>query len=280
MFINCPYCSQLVATDPIGDLPPTHCPHCGSLLRRDHSQPDDVGDDPPPLDLGTLLDPVALAAAAARPADDPAIPAADEATAAPAPVTDAAPAEPAAAPTDSPAPPPARPGRRLPSFARGDGTRSALPFERWLIVAIVILVLILLLQLLLADRDRLAGDARWRPLLTTVCGALRCDLPPWREPAAFTLLQRDVRQHPGIPGALRVTATFRNDARWAQPWPQLQLTLSDVNGRPAGARSFSAAEYLGGTPGQAELASGETAAVAMDIMEPAPQIVAYDFRFR
>jgi hypothetical protein len=28
------------------------------------------------------------------------------------------------------------------------------------------------------------------------------------------------------------------------------------------------------------LASGETATVAMDILEPAAQIVAYDFRFR
>lgn len=287
MFINCPYCSQLVATDPIGDLPPTHCPHCGSLLRRDHTRPDEVDDDPPPLDLGTLLDPVALAEAATRPApsavavhsgDRPdEAQAAAHADAAIAPTAEEA--DPPAIPV-SPPQPPARPGRRLPSFARGDGTRPALPFERWLILAIAILTLLLLLQLLLADRARLAGDARWRPLLASVCGALRCDLPPWREPGAFTLLQRDVRQHPGIAGALRVTATFRNDARWAQPWPRLQLTLSDVNGRPAGARSFDAAEYLGGTPGQPELASGETAAVAMDIMEPAPQIVAYDFRFR
>ena len=67
---------------------------------------------------------------------------------------------------------------------------------------------------------------------------------------------------------LRVTATFRNDARWAQPWPRLRLTLTDGNGRPAGERSFDAHEYLGGAPNQPLLAGGESAAVAMDILEP------------
>ena len=61
---------------------------------------------------------------------------------------------------------------------------------------------------------------------------------------------------------------------------RLKLTLSDANGRPAGERSFAAEEYLGGAPSQAELASGESATVAMDILEPASGIVGYDFSFR
>ena len=77
-----------------------------------------------------------------------------------------------------------------------------------------------------------------------------------------------------------MSATFRNDARWPQPWPRLQLSLADVHGRTAGVRSFTAEEYLGGAPAQPELASGETATVAMDILEPAPDIVAFDFGFR
>jgi hypothetical protein len=175
-----------------------------------------------------------------------------------------------------------RAGQVTPSFARTSAqTAEASHARAWpAIAAIVGLSGLLILQMLLADRARLAADARWRPLLETLCGALSCDLPPWREPGAFTLLQRDVRQHPTALGALRVTASFRNDARWSQPWPTLQLTLSDVNGRPSGQRSFDAREYLGGAPAQQVLASGETATVAMDIVEPAAQIVAYDVRFR
>jgi hypothetical protein len=55
--------------------------------------------------------------------------------------------------------------------------------------------------------------------------ALRCSVPAWREPAAFHVTSRDVRPHPTAAGVLLVTATFRNDARFAQPWPRLQLSL-------------------------------------------------------
>lgn len=314
MFINCPYCKALVSTDPVTDLPPPHCPHCDSLLRRDPQTADDVA-EVAPIDLGTLLDARAIAEAAAEAEADAAARAAASAEAARveapraeatdfasifesvridaarqdvAPV-DSAVADPSAdddatgtrvPPASVAIAPAAATTRRLPSFAHNADGSARPARERWLIVAVIALAVLLVLQLLLADRARLAANAQWRPMLATLCTALRCELPPWREPAAFTLLQRDVRQHPTLPGVLRVSATFRNDARWPQPWPRLQLTLSDVNGRPAGQRRFEAQEYLGGMPGQTELASGESATVAMDILEPAPQIVAYDFRFR
>ncbi len=300
MFINCPYCSALVATDPVNDLPPTHCPHCASLLRRDETVVDDET-VPARVDLGDLLQASAgqtahedsrnhLAAditttdgiatdmdfAEHAPADT----SADDAPCVAGVAADVAVAAPsmAAVNISVTTAPVKRRQRATPSFVRGvasTGTR-----ERWGPVLAIALALLLALQLLLADRARLAANPQWRPLLTVLCNALACRLPPWREPAAFTLLQRDVRQHPSIPGALRVSATFRNDARWPQPWPQLRLSLSDANGRAAGERSFRADEYLGGPATQAELASGESATVAMDVLEPAARIVAYDFSFR
>jgi hypothetical protein len=293
MFINCPYCRTLVATDPVTDLPPTHCPQCASLLRRDASVEDDDTESSP-VDLGDLLEPRATGTLQATTHDAPredthASTADADALRRDDTVTDTidgeervdgvdvtAPAVVAAAPIA----PTKRGLRNAPSFVRGTAMTSAGSRERWLPAVAAILALLLGLQWLLADRARLAADPKWRPVLNTVCRLLRCDLPPWREPAAFTLLQRDVRQHPNIPGALRVSATFRNDARWPQPWPSLRLTLSDMNGRPAGERSFRAHEYLGGPPSQPELASGESTTVAMDILEPAARIVAYDFSFR
>lgn len=138
----------------------------------------------------------------------------------------------------------------------------------------------LLVQILLADRMQLAADARWRPFVSAACMILRCEVPAWREPAAITLVDRDVRPHPARAGALRVKATFRNDARWAQAWPVLMLTLSDVDGRVVGARAFQPREYLGREPAHATIASDEAAAVAMDILEPMPGVVAFTFDFR
>lgn len=294
MFINCPYCRALVATDPATDLPPTHCPDCMSLLRRDETVEDDA-DAPASVNLGDLLEARIDETAHENPAADPVteFTITDEITTGMTSAEDALAdtsdndgehsadvAIVAPAMTTATSDTPTKLGlRAAPSFARG-ATMSTVPRDRWAPAVAAALALLLALQLLLADRVRLAADAQWRPLLNAVCSVLFCDLPPWREPAAFTLLQRDVRQHPSIPGALRVSATFRNDARWPQPWPQLQLTLSDANSRPAGERNFGANDYLGGPPSQPELASGESAAVAMDIFEPAAQIVAYDFKFR
>lgn len=137
----------------------------------------------------------------------------------------------------------------------------------------------LALQLLLADRAALAADARWRPVVASLCGALGCALPPWREPSAFQVVERDVRADPARAGVLRVSARLRNDARWAQPWPMLRLTLSDVHGRAVAARAFAPREYLGGAPTQSGLGSGQSATLSLQIREPGAQAVAFTFDF-
>lgn len=147
----------------------------------------------------------------------------------------------------------------------------------WLLGA---LSLLLVVQVLLADRARLAMDAGWRPLLMSMCGVLRCSLPPWREPEAFVMLSRDVRPVIGAPGTLQAQASFRNDARWPQPWPVLLLTLKDADGRTLGARALLPAEYLDTSADGSEIAAGQSAQVAVRIREPSTNVVAYSFDFR
>ena len=45
-------------------------------------------------------------------------------------------------------------------------------------------------------------------------------------------------------------------------------------------RRFAPRDYLGASPTRSGLASGQSATVAMDIVEPAPRIVAFTFDFR
>ena len=388
MFVNCPSCHGLVATDPATDLPPERCPRCAAQMRNlaavaepasdarsgvaaavaeavgdvDAGGAADPADDraaQPAISIANLLQadartgsapasgsaplPSTTPAQAARPADAVVVEAGPSAlpdggqeagessatavetpapgaefapspspspapapkpepepesksesesnpaaTPTPAADTDPDPASesaPATAPAPSPAPPPAavRPRRAAPSFARtrraaDDATPGT---RRWpLPAAIAGLGLLLGLQWLLADRERLAADPTWRPLVTTVCGVLRCSLPPWHEPAAFALLERDVRPHPQAGNALRITASFRNDAAWAQAWPEVVLTLSDLDGRPLGARAFTPVEYLGSAPTTALVGPGEGAVIRMDVLEPGSGAVGFSFDFR
>ena len=257
MFVACPNCGFLVAAQ---SGTSQRCPRCGSAI------------DPR---LAKPLEP-AVSASVETPAE--AIPeAAPAATGT---------AEPIATDSEEKALPQAaaeaKPRRarshHAPSFARRHAPAPVRTthWRSWLIVAG--LFVLLLVQMVLAQRVELAGNARWRPLITSTCALLRCQVPAWREPAAFTMLQRSVQPKAGTRGVLHVSASFRNDARWAQPWPTVLLTLSDMDGRQVGMRAFTPADYLGKDAAGA-IASGQSATIQLDVVEPAQQVVAFTFDF-
>lgn len=165
-----------------------------------------------------------------------------------------------------------------PSFMRAP--ERAPPTPRWQWALVGGLVVLLSLQIAVADRARLAADAGSRPWIAGLCSVLRCSLPAWQEPAAFSMISRDVRPVPGQPGALQVQASFRNDARWAQAWPSLRLSLSDADGRVIGTRVFAPRDYLDPTADAASvLEPGQSAQIAFRVREPAASTVAFTFEF-
>lgn len=149
---------------------------------------------------------------------------------------------------------------------------------RWAAVAVV-LSLALLLQVIIADRKRLATDPVWRPRLEMLCGVLRCTLPAWKEPRAFHVTSRDIRPHPSVPNALLLTASFRNDAAFAQDWPQLEVALTDLDDQPLGLRRFEAREYLGNEPAMPMIMPGQSASLTLEIMDPGKHAVAFRLEF-
>lgn len=276
MFVLCPHCQFLVTVDPLSGEPPARCPRCDEALAVAPAHATDV--EAPATPIAAARD-VALSPTDGAPLQPPeAVPQ----EAAPAPFPPSTEAAAADVVHGGPAPvaqPCIAPSAAAP--ARADAVPVAAArwrmSEGWIIAALAVL---LALQLLLANRATLAADARWRPALALACGVLRCMLPPWREPAAFTLLDRDVTPDPRQPGVLRVTGRFRNDARWPQPWPKLLLALSDADGRVAGERAFAPADYRAGDATENQLGSGQIATFRIAVIEPAPRTVAFTFDFR
>jgi hypothetical protein len=303
MFVPCPHCGFLVALIATRDRAPQRCPRCDGMVES----PDVIGDEAiatddapavesadvesadvasavspvtettPPASTGLLQadavveQPVADAPAVDTTEGEPATPTFEQAI-------EAAAIRPAAPRRQRRAARPRRKGE--PSFASRDrATDNARLHWRWY-AAIAGLVLLLGLQLMLAQRRELAADARWRPYVSALCTVAGCALPPWHEPAAFTMIQRNVRAKPGSAGVLAVEASFRNDAHWPQPWPTLLLGLSDVDGRLAGQRAFTPGEYRPGQKATDELLPGQSATVTLEVIEPAPRIVAFTFDFR
>jgi hypothetical protein len=108
---------------------------------------------------------------------------------------------------------------------------------------------------------------------------LGCDLPPWREPSALRVTSREMRPHPSVPRALLVTASFSNEARFAQAWPQLELSLTDLDGQALGLRRFTPTEYLGSAPRSERIEPGQSAIVTLEIADPGMRALAYRIDF-
>ena len=312
MFYSCPHCRELVATDRQTRLPPALCPRCGGVLREPDA-PTEVpsssvdgglsfasflrGDEtdateapatgaPPPASA-----PASASVADPAPARQPEVQDAGTAThaesAIPGTVDERAAIEPDSAapapflPPHTFSPAPSAFDSHAPSFMRRPAsTATPAHVSKWQWMAVLVLATLLLVQVLVADRARLAAEAGWRPLIITLCDALGCSVPAWHQPGAISMLSRDVSPIAGSNGGLDVRATFRTDARWAQRWPVLLLSLSDADGRVLGSRAFLPGEYLGADTTQTELAPGQSARVTLKLQEPDPGVVAFSFDFR
>lgn len=136
----------------------------------------------------------------------------------------------------------------------------------WLYISSVLLLTLLSLQIVLAKRDTLAVYPEWRPLLSQLCLIASCRLEAWRQPEAFVPVAQSVAADSNQSGVLMVTLSFRNDAQWPQPWPQIEIRLNDVNGDALGMRRFKPEEYLN-DGSSSDIKPGQTVSVEIALQE-------------
>lgn len=164
-----------------------------------------------------------------------------------------------------------------PRFARHGTPRP----RRWpWIVVILVLLVLLAAQLGWALRDQLIADSVVGPWLRQGCEWADCQLPLVQDVKQLKLLARDVQAHPSVPGALLISATVRNDAPFAQPYPVVSVTLSDVNGKRIAMRRLRPSEYLADSYAlQHGLPSGANTALVLEVEDPGDKAVAFELGF-
>ncbi|MBN8726945.1 MAG: zinc-ribbon and DUF3426 domain-containing protein [Xanthomonadales bacterium] len=167
---------------------------------------------------------------------------------------------------------------RPPAFA----TRRARRPRRngpWL-AACALLLVALAAQAAWSERDRWLDAPRVRAWLDPACARLGCTLPLRRDAARLVLSSRDIRPHPSAPGALIISATLRNDAPFAQAYPTLKITLSNLDERRVAMRRFRPDEYIGDRRELAAgLGPGASSALAFEVVDPGQDAVAFEFDF-
>jgi predicted Zn finger-like uncharacterized protein len=143
----------------------------------------------------------------------------------------------------------------------------------WLAVTVMFVVL-LGAQVKYFFVEKYAQDESLRSYLSAFCGIANCSLPPRKDPFKFTLTHTKIDLHPAQPGAIRVTVKLINEAGFAQPFPHLQLTLTDRVGRVVGRRTFSPDLYMDHNPDQL-LGKGELASILFDLARPHEKAVGF-----
>jgi predicted Zn finger-like uncharacterized protein len=153
--------------------------------------------------------------------------------------------------------------------------------RRWpWVVICTLLALLLAAQVAWAKRDVLIADPAVGAWLRQACATLGCRLPLVRDVHRLHLVARDVQAHPSVPGALMISATIRNDAPFAQPYPVVSLILSDTEGRRVAMRRLRPSEYLDDEAAlRAGLAPGASAALVIEVADPGARAVAFEFGF-
>jgi predicted Zn finger-like uncharacterized protein len=164
-----------------------------------------------------------------------------------------------------------------PDFDFLPSRRGTADAKIWKLLAAPLAVL-LLLQLVHNYRYTLARHPILGPPLVGLYGALGMTLRPDWNLHAYEILQWHVGSDPGTPGTLRVRASLKNLAPFAQPYPLLRLVLEDRWGEQVRSREFEPSEYLDPTTAPDRLlAPAQQANATVVIVDPGPD--AEGFRF-
>ncbi len=135
-------------------------------------------------------------------------------------------------------------------------------------------VFLLGLQIRTSFVDQFAQNGQLRPYLSLFCKIASCELPPRLDRHRLFHIYSGVNLHPSYPGAVTITIKFANKAEFAQPYPDLRLTLNDKAGRVIGRRTFSPETYLKDRPPEL-IESGEQVTVDFNLAHLHEEVVGY-----
>ena len=156
-------------------------------------------------------------------------------------------AEPVAlAPRSVPGPAPEKPVARDIFFEIAEEPKKRRFFWLWLIGALLLLVSLGVQGLYFFRSDLAALHPEFKPVLQQLCGVLQCSIRLPANPDLLSIETSNLEADPQQANLVAVNAILRNRAKFAQEYPQLELTLTDTQDRMIARRIFAPGEYAKG----------------------------------
>ena len=133
-----------------------------------------------------------------------------------------------------------------------------------------------------SNKSQLEQSPTTRPLVKAVCLIAGCELEALSDLKEFQVVRRNVYTHPTYGNALVINVVFRNDAGFAQTYPNLFISMSDVRGQIVAEREFLPHEYLklARRVPIGEIPAGQTVDVSLEVRDPGDEAKSFELKFR
>lgn len=169
--------------------------------------------------------------------------------------------------------------RREPVSVRG-GSGGRVRTVVW---SLIVLALIgaLVAQVTWFQFDRLSAIPELRPFYEQGCELAGCELKPLIDVDSIQSRKLVVRTDPDNRSQLLVEAVIINRAAFAQPFPAIALTFSNLNGDVVAQSVFTPDEYIAGEGRELSTMPTDTPVrIAINIRDPGRDAVNYNIAFR
>lgn len=108
---------------------------------------------------------------------------------------------------------------------------------------------------------------------------LKANEEPKHEPEKIQMITYNVFAHPNESGVLLISATMENNAKQAQPYPVIEVTLSDSKEKVIALRRFRPIEYLRNYSKKMMLVSNQKSNISLKINDPGSKATRFQYKF-
>lgn len=147
-------------------------------------------------------------------------------------------------------------------------------------ILLVVLTVTASIQLIYFNRSILASKPEFRPYLLSFCEIANCEIADLRDLKRLELSSKNVYSHPNVDNALMITAVIVNQAAFAQQFPVLQISFTNLVGDIVMARQFKPGEYLNTREDKLnDMQPGLPIQISLEVLDPGKNSTAYEFNF-
>ncbi len=157
--------------------------------------------------------------------------------------------------------------------------RPRVPAAVWAL-GVVLALAALAAQLGYRYRAEIARVPELTPAIEQFCALIGCEVRPLHDVRRIELLERTrIAPHPTYENVLRIRVVMVNRASFPQPYPLMEVSLTDSNGQLLARRQFTPRQYLAEShPKDVNMASDVVVNALLDVTNPDGRASGYEIR--